>query len=191
MYQPIQTPRHLISGFLAVLLAMLVSACGQESNNTTGTEVQGAAAPAKAERTTGAQPAVQRNLSTFDLCARLPAADVAGILGATPERTSAKATMMSYATDCTYAIERGDGMKDYAMIFLYSPQMWDPGSIGDFEKIKGLGDDAYLEKEGLGSFKRIHVLVKGDFMLDARADSVEQARGLAELALERLAGDGG
>ena len=61
----------------------------------------------------------------------------------------------------------------------------------EIEKIDGLGNDAYLEKESAGPFKKIKVLVMDDLMLDARANSAEQARGLAELALERLTGDGG
>ena len=58
-------------------------------------------------------------------------------------------------------------------------------------EIEGLGDDAYLEKGSIGSFNKINVLVEGDFMLDTRANSPEQARGPAELALERLSGEGG
>ncbi|MCU7877714.1 MAG: hypothetical protein KZQ84_13100, partial [Candidatus Thiodiazotropha sp. (ex Lucinoma borealis)] len=56
--------------------------------------------------------------------------------------------------------------------------------------IEGLGDEAYLEKESSGSFKKINVLVKGDFMLDTRANTLEEARGLTELALKRLTGKG-
>ena len=186
MYQPIRTPHHLIAGLAAVLLAAGLSACSQEPNNTDSKESQGEAA-----RTTPARPTVKRDLSTFDICARVPAADVAGILGSTPDRISAKATMLSYAADCTYTIERGDGMKDYAMVWLYSPQMWAPTMAGEVEKIEGLGDDAYLEKGSIDTFNKINVLVEGDFMLDTRANSLEQARGLAELALERLSGESG
>ena len=188
MYQLILILRHLVTGLAAVLLSAWLSACGQESNSTADVESQGQAAPAKAERTT---PLVKRDLSTFDICTRVPAADVAGILGATSERTSAKATMLSYATDCTYTIDRGEGTKDYVMIWLYAPEMWAPTMAGEIEKIGGLGDDAYLEKGSAGTFSKVNVLVEGDFMLDARANSPEEARKLAELALERLAGDGG
>jgi hypothetical protein len=130
-----------------------------------------------------AQPAAKRDLSTFDVCARLPAA--AAVLGSTPDQTSAKTTMSAYTANCTYTIEHGDGATSYAMIWLYSHEMWNPAIAGDVEKIEGLGDDAYLGT--IGTANSIHVLVAGDFMLDARADTPEQARGLAEVALEQLA----
>ena len=186
MYHPIRKLHPLIVGLTTVLLVAGLNACGQEPNNADSTE-----SPDKADRTTPARPAAKRDLSTFDVCERVPAADVAGILGSTPDRTSAEATMMASATDCTYTIKLGDGMNDYAMVWLYSPMMWDPTMASEAEKIKGLGDDAYLDKGSIGSSSTIYVLVKGDFMLDARANSPERARELAKLALERLAGEGG
>lgn len=131
-----------------------------------------------------------RDLSALDVCARLPVAAVAEIMDSTAERTSGQATMTTHATDCTYTIERGEGARDYVMVWLYAPEMWAPAMAGEDEEIAGLGDEAYLT-QGSGSFKRVHVLLKGHFMLDTRADSPVQARKLAELALKRLTDNGG
>ncbi|MCU7811188.1 MAG: hypothetical protein KZQ77_08115 [Candidatus Thiodiazotropha sp. (ex Notomyrtea botanica)] len=186
MFKSIQARQNPITGLMAILLITGFCACSKEPESTDSTKSQGTA-----NRTAQSQPAAQRDLSTFDVCAQVPTVDVAGVLGAAPSRISADATMQSYASDCTYTIMRDDGSKGYAMVWLYSPNMWDPTAAGEIEKISGLGDDAYLEKNSSGAFNRILILVEGNFMLDSRAGSREQARGLAELALKRLTGNSG
>ena len=174
---------------LALLLAaILLVGCGDGSQDSNSNAA--AKTPNKAASTPSAPPGEERDLSALDVCARLTIAAVAEIMGSTAERTSGKATMATHATDCTYTIERDEGARDYAMVWLYAPQMWEPATAGEDEEITGLGDEAYLT-QGSGSFQRVHVLVKDDFMLDTRADSPEQARKLAELAIERLTGNGG
>lgn len=104
--------------------------CSQESSSTAPASKQG--------KTTSAQtapPTVKRDLKSFDVCARVPAAAVAGILASTPERITGEATMTAYASDCTYTIRRDEGAKDYAMVWLYAPEMWDPSAAGKIEKI--------------------------------------------------------
>lgn len=171
-----------------LLVAILLVGCGSGSQDSSSTA--GAKTPNEAGPTPSAAPGGMRDLSAFDVCARLPVAAVAEIMGSTPERTSGKATMTTHATDCTFTVERGEGAKEYAMVWIYAPEMWAPATAGEDEEIDGLGDEAYMT-QGSGSFKRVHVLVKGDFMLDTRADSPVQARNLAELTLERLTGNGG
>ncbi|MCU7890711.1 MAG: hypothetical protein KZQ78_03480 [Candidatus Thiodiazotropha sp. (ex Ustalcina ferruginea)] len=183
MYRSIHTLHHPAICLVVALLTAGLDGCSQQSNNTASTESQ-----SKENHRAQTQTVAKRDLSSFDVCVRLPATDVAGVLGSTPGQTSTKATMLSYASDCTYTIELGDGMKNYAMIWIYSPEMWAPSMAGEIEKIEGLGNEAYLEKESIGSFEKINVLVKGDFMLDTRANTQEEARGLAELALKRLTG---
>jgi hypothetical protein len=95
------------------------------------------------------------------------------------------------ASDCTYTVERGDQVRDYAMIWIYSPLMWDPSMIEPGMTIEGLGDSAYRTKTAGGGMDQVMVRVEGDFVLDARANSPEQAQQLAELAVRRLAGAGG
>lgn len=182
MHHPLQTPLRLITGLATMILIAGLGACSQDPNSTTAAKNAN-----KAAATNSAPPAKKRDLSTFDVCAQVPAAAVAGIMGSTPEQTSGKATMRTYASDCTYTIQRGEGVRDYAIVWVYAPEMWMPASASTDEKIAGLGDDAYFT-QGSGSFKTVHVLVKGDFMLDTRADSAEQARKLAELAFKRLTG---
>ncbi|MCU7883696.1 MAG: hypothetical protein KZQ82_05795 [Candidatus Thiodiazotropha sp. (ex Lucinoma annulata)] len=185
MYRSIYKLHHPVICLVVTLITAGLNGCSQQSNNTTSTESQG-----KENHRAQTQTVAKRDLSSFDVCVRLPATDVAGVLGSTPDQTTAKATMLSYASDCTYTIELGDGMKNYAIIFIYSPEMWAPTMAGEIKMIEGLGDEAYLEKESSGSFKKINVLVKGDFMLDTRANTLEEARGLTELALKRLTGKG-
>jgi hypothetical protein len=188
MHQFIGLQRFFTSIFVVGLLAAGLAGCGQDPDSR---------APSALEESTvaAASPATKavprRDLSTFDVCALLPVAAVAKVLTSTPDRVSAEATMRSYSTDCTYTIDRGEGMKDYAIVYLYSHEMWAPVVEAGIEKIAGLGDDAYLTASGGGSFDTVHVLVKGDFMLDTRAISAEQARSLAELVLARLAEVGG
>ena len=123
------------------------------------------------------------------MCARLPTAEVAKILDSTPEQISASATMTTYSSDCTYTVQRDESTRNYAIdVFVYAPEWWDTSAAGTIEKIDGLGDEAYLENESQGSSTTIKVLVKGDMMIDVRAESPQQARELAPLALERLTG---
>ena len=186
MDHPPQAPSRTIFVLAALIVAAGLGACSQESSSTAPASNQGKATSAQT-----APPTVKRDLKSFDVCARVPAATVAGILASTPERITGQATMTTYASDCTYTIRRDEGAKDYAMVWLYAPEMWDPSAAGKIEKIEGLGDAAYLEKEGSGSFRTVMVLVKGNFVLDARADTPEQARELAKLALKRLTSEGG
>lgn len=173
-----------------LLLATSLSACGADPNSAAADGASNAAVAGDASAA-GAQPAAARDLTTFDVCARLPAADVASILGASPDQVLGEATMGTVASDCTYTVERGDQGRDYAMIWIYSPLMWDPSVIEPGTTIEGLGDSAYRTKTAGGGMDQVMVRVEGDFVLDARANSPAQAQQLAELAVGRLTGAGG
>jgi hypothetical protein len=97
--------------------------------------------------------------------------------------------MGQWAADCTYSFGRGDGSSDYAMIWAYPPELWAPEAKGEIEHVAGLGDGAFLSTTG--SFAQMNVLLEGDLYLDTRANTPEQARAVAMLAVERLAGGGG
>jgi hypothetical protein len=170
-----------------LLLVASLSACGADQNNAAADGASNTAVDATAA---GAEPAAERDLTTFDVCARLPAADVASILDASPDQVVGEATMGTIASDCTYTVERGDQVRAYAMIWIYSPLMWDPSDIQPGTTIEGLGDSAYRTKTAGGGMDQVMVRVEGDFVLDARADSPEQAQQLAELAVGRLTGGG-
>jgi hypothetical protein len=124
------------------------------------------------------------DLTTFDVCTMVPAADVAAIMGATAAQTTGEATMGSFAADCTYTVERGDNVRDYAMVFVYPPTHWDPSSATGAQPIADLGDEAYADKPF--SFDQVNVLVQGAF-LQTRGNSPAEARKLADLAVARLA----
>lgn len=106
------------------------------------------------------------------------------VLDRDPGSGIAEATVKKWVTDCTYTFRRNDS-NDYFMVSAYSPELWAPEVDTEAEKITGLGDAAYLTSSGTSA--KIMVLVEGDVFLDTRADTPEQARRLAELALERLA----
>ncbi len=175
--------RCLTPGFAALILAIGLGGCGQESSNMPAASDTGTRTTA-----TTARSVDTRDLKTFDVCARVPTADVAIILDSIPEQTSATATMTTYSSDCTYTVQRDESTRNYAIVFVYAPEWWDPSAAGNIEKIDGLGDEAYLEDESQGSSTTIKVLVKGDMMIDVRAESPEQARKLTLLALRRLTG---
>ncbi|MCU7878880.1 MAG: hypothetical protein KZQ84_19150 [Candidatus Thiodiazotropha sp. (ex Lucinoma borealis)] len=128
MYRSIHKLHHPDICLVVALLTAGLNGCSQQSNNTASTEGQ-----TKEKHRAQTQTVTTRDLSSFDVCVRLPATDVAGILGSTPDQTLAKATMLSYASDCTYTIELGDGMKNHAIIFIYSPEMWAPTMAGEIE----------------------------------------------------------
>lgn len=175
-------------GFL--LLVGLATACGGSQN--AGSAEDAAATSPESSIAGSAEPSAPAgqdvsaiDVSAIDVCEKIPAAAVATILGSTPENTSGKATMGKYASDCTYTLDTGQGMHSYAIVFVYPPALWS-GPDADATVVEGLGDAAYLEQDA--AFARLHVLA-GSLFIDARADKPEQARALAELALERLGGD--
>jgi hypothetical protein len=174
----------------ALLLVTSLSACGADPDGA-GAGGASNAADAGDASAARAQSAAARDLTTFNVCALVPAADVARILGASPDQVLGEPTMGTMASDCTYTVERGDQVRDYAMIWIYSPQMWDPSMIEPGTTIEGLGDSAYRTKTAGGAMDQVMVRREGDFVLDARAASPQQAQQLAELAVGRLTGSGG
>jgi hypothetical protein len=171
--------------FPALLLIASLGACNAEPNSTaSNAPIAGDTGAARA------QPAAARDLTTFDVCALLPAANVASVLDANAEQVVGEATMGTLASDCTYTVNRGDQVRDYAMIWIYSPIVWDPSMIEPGTTIDGLGDSAYRTETAGGGMHQVMVRVEGDFVLDARGNSPEQAQRLAELAVGRLTGAG-
>lgn len=181
---PIGWARCLIPGFATLSLAIGLGGCGEDSNSSASPATDASIA------TSGkaAQPVVNRDLKTFDVCERVPAAEVAVVLDSIPEQTTATATMNTYSTDCTYTVHRDESTRNYAIVFVYAPEWWDASTAGNIEKIDDLGDEAYLKSESLGGFTSVNILVKNDMMLETRAETPRQARELAILALRRLTG---
>lgn len=164
-----QRSRRITRRFLLALLTTL-AACASDSES-----------PRAADPEPGGSGA---DVVSIDVCARIPVADVAEVLGEQGARGSAKLTQGSWATDCTYSFER-DAFKKFAIVYVYPVELWAPEEQNDTEKITGLGDAAYLTTNGIS---QMHVLVDGVIYIDARADTPEEARRLAELALARLTG---
>ncbi len=178
--------RMTVVGLLVLALVVAFAACSSEpgdpqaSQSAPPTESAGAA-PAGSSGSGSA-----RDVGSLDICALVPVADVAGVVGHAGARGSAEPNAGTYATDCTYTIESG-GSSEYAMIWAYPLELWMPEARDDIEEVSGLGDAAFVTTSG--SFTQVHVLVEGDIYIDVRAGTPEQARALAELALARFAGN--
>jgi hypothetical protein len=168
----------------SILALPLLSALIGGGVTSCGGPPEGARSPDAVSEGVGATDSAALDLTTLDVCAMVPAADVAAIMGATAAQTTGGATMGSFAADCTYTVERGDSMRDYAMVFVYPPAHWDPSSASAAQPIAGLGDEAYGDKPF--SFDQVSVLVNGAF-LQTRGNSPEEARKLADLTVARLA----
>ena len=185
-------PKNVVTSplvFVPAVLALAVSclACGPARESDPGSASQ-TADPSSNDSEVSITPSggSSRDFETFDICSLVPVAEVAEILGHEQATGSANATMGQHASDCSYSFERGDGSSDYAMIWAYPPELWAPEMKDDTEEISGLGAEA--NSSMTGSFHQVNVLVKGDVYIDTRANTPEQARAMAELALARLVG---
>ena len=172
--------RFLLHALGAVLTVVMV-ACGTADEGDTETN----AAEQVSGQVSAAPRGGPRDLAALDLCALVPATDVAAALGYPPGSASAEANMGQWSVDCTYTFARGGGLSDYAILGAYPPELWAAHLRDGIEEVPGLGDAAF--QSTLGAFDQMNVLLEGDLFLDARANSPEQARDLAELAVERLA----
>ncbi len=174
-------PNH--NPFLAGwLIAGLFLACGSAHEGRPDTAELAAEPPA------GGSSGGVRGFKSLDLCQLVPVPAVAEILGYAQDSATGEASMGQWASDCTYRFERGDGFSDYAMVWAYPPQLWSPEAKGESEEVSGLGDAANLTRAG--AYFQVNVLLEGDLYLDTRANTAEQARALAGLAIERLAATG-
>lgn len=170
------TTSHRRRTFRTLTLVALFLACSPTGEDTSGLE---------ASRDSARPPRDNDRLfASLDICSHVPVAEVAGALGHQPGTGSAKATMGGYATDCTYSFERGDGSSEHVMIWAYPPELWASELKEGIQEVAGLGDAANLTS--LSSFAQMNVLLEGDLYIDTRAKTPDEARALAELALERL-----
>ncbi len=173
----------MVPGALLLALALLTCGPAQESAPESDSSVN-AAEPVASDTAPSPAAGSGRDISTLDLCALLPVADVAAVLDRDPGSGTAEATVKQWVTDCTYSFKRNDS-NDYFMVWAYSPEFWAPEVDTEAEKISGLGHAAYVTSTG--SLAKIMVLIEGDVFFDTRAATPEEARRLAELAIERLA----
>lgn len=157
------------------VLALLLFSCGPTPGGVSGVAETSEGAPVDSPG---------RGVGAIDVCAHVPLTAVARVLDRDATRGVAQATMGQWAADCTYTFEH-DASNEYAMVWVYPPGLWAPEADGEAERIEGLGDGAFLSRTA--SFARVHVLLEGDVYIDTRAGNPEAARGLAELAIERLA----
>lgn len=158
----------------ALLLVVSINACSPAQE--TAADSSPPAAPSA--------PSSALDLARLDVCSRVPAVEVAALMGAEASRSSGSPTMSEYASDCTYTLGRADGHIDTAILWVYPPTLWESELGSGDRAIDGLGDSAFLRP--IPQFEQVHVLVEGDVYIDARAKTEAWARALAELALRRL-----
>jgi hypothetical protein len=167
----------VVGSALAVVLAS--AGCGGGEAKKSGVASEKAApaastAPAKAK--TG------RDLEKVDVCRLLPGADVAKAFGGTLEGASGNSN--AFSADCTYTIRLRTTKT--VLVYLYPPDQF--AMLKEMsekaEPVAGLGDGAFVEQDS--GWYELKVLKKGDVTIDARGDTLEEARKLAELVLARL-----
>lgn len=126
-------------------------------------------------------PQAHRDYATLNVCQVVPGEAIAGALGGT--FAEARPFADKSFSRCTYFIVPSGGSQRMGYVVYLQP-------AEDFEGLKkyiddpiipiaGLGDGAYMFHDtGDGRFK-IHVLKRGDVMVEANADSEASARKIA------------
>lgn len=159
---------------LVVNMAMLNVAC-----------VADKADPSASETSPTPSAPAGRDVADLDVCALVPGAEVAALFDGTLAGEPHGAIYPGASTECSYAIQAG-GRNQVALVFLYPASQSELFGTEEEEKqeIKGLGDRAYATTGG--GIAEVHVLLEDGMSVDARADTVDQARRLAELTMSKL-----
>jgi len=167
---------------LIVALAVNLAGCGQTSDTErpASTVESADAAPESAGEKA---PASMRDLALLDVCAAVPAAQVADALNLDERMIAAESTRRPGSSDCSYRVQFDEDRQEYLMIWVYPPELWYPEEDDVIESLD-LGDAAYTST--MSTFSQVMVLAEGDFVLDVRAEDVDQAKTLARLAFLRL-----
>jgi hypothetical protein len=167
---------RILRSFTLLVLAAVISCAKQEQ-------------PAATQSATATKPAAPaatgRDLASADVCKLIPGDAIAGAFGG----TLVSAQPSGYGSDrsCTYSVKPAGGSfpKTY-LIWLYPPDRYDSYKQMEThaEPVMGLGDDAYMTHDS--GMVQIHILKKGDVTIDARGNTEEEARTVAETALTKL-----
>ena len=177
------SPRLLRAGTAAAFV--LAIACGGSNSTSTASAVAAPNASASSAASPPAQASAGRPLAGFHVCDFVPAADVARVLGGTPV-TATGQPGEKFQADCMYTVKIGAITKT-AQIWLYPPDQFagmKETATGPVDAVGGMGDEAY----GVNDSGVYQVVVHrpGDVTLDARADTPQQARAVADLAIAKL-----
>jgi hypothetical protein len=153
----------------------------------------GAEMPAASTPAAGTTPATTTTpastpgtpLVGLKVCDLVPGAEVAKALGGTLELATGQPGR-KYGADCMYTV-RLAGVSKVVQIWLYPPDQYDvmrEGETAGTDQVAGLGDKAYGRRES-GNYQLV-VEKRGAVTIDARGDTPDQARTVAEVALGKL-----
>jgi hypothetical protein len=146
---------------------------------------------------TGPDGSTARNLTGLNVCELLPERDVLELLGG-EIKTAASRSDYGNSQGCDYGIgAAGTATYEYISVWVSTPDLFqDAESI--LETDRGLGQEVSVEDlEGLGDIAfaihnqtegqtTVHVLRRGDSLIQATAEGLDHARQLVETILERL-----
>jgi len=172
--------RHGTIRRLALITMFATAACGGSQPPPAETPTAAPAAPAA--ETAG----VTQDVTAIDVCALVPAAEVAAALGGSPSGRPPHGNAYPGAeSECWYEVNRGSGTpRETVGVFLYPPDAYASAREDGATEIAGLGDGAFLSPRR--DIATVVVLKKGVATVDARAGDPDHARRLAELVLSKL-----
>ena len=178
------------------LITLLVAACGAAGPATSVPEAVGSgaaaatSAPAQALEATpqsgGPAPSAGMDISTVDLCAVLPRAELASLAGGTPYDGNDPGGQA-----CIYTIDPGDGTAELYALSITTPDATSPliDYVRQYEQAEwpeGIGDVAYLQSSDLDDGFDLVVLVEGRYGLSISGPRPEVLQAAARLILERV-----
>ncbi len=163
---------------LATVLAL--AACGGGPPPPAATDQPAPEGPAAA--TTSAA----RDVTAFDVCALVPIAEIATVLGGSPgARPPNGNTYPGTESECWYEVARGPGRTPETVgVLLYPPGYYASAQEEGATEIGDLGDGAFLSPRT--DIATVIVLKKGVATIEARAGDADHARKLADLVLAKL-----
>jgi len=172
--------KHQMVRQFAVMFVLAATACGGGETPPATDE----AAAIQVSEPVGESAA--RDVTTFDVCELVPAAEVAVALGGTPGAHPPNGQAYPGAeSECWYEVSHGSGrMPEVVGIFLYPPAFFDDMKEDGATDIPGLGDVAFHSPRT--DIATVVVLERGVGVIDARAGTPEHAKAVAELTLGKL-----
>jgi hypothetical protein len=172
--------------FLGLPLVLVALGCGGGPAPEPATDAPAEVAQAPAA---GRSP---RTFASVDLCALVPASDVADALDASLDarmmKDGSKGDTSEMASNCWYwIVPQGASDSDVEpyIVWLTTPELYESAEP-DAEAVAGLQDEAHIRFDAGERQYRLVVLRRGDFLLEVIGQQRERTRRLAELVLARL-----
>ena len=168
----------------SLLIMLLVAGCGGPQSATAASNAGDEAT--KEQVPTSGSDAL--DVTTVDVCALVPVAEVASELGGSPgDNPPNSHTYAGAESECWYEVAHGPGsMPEVVGVFLYPPSFFESTQEEGAIEIPGLGDEAFRSPRT--DIETVIVLKRGVAVVDARAGTQDHARKVAELVLAKLEG---